>query len=322
VDGEFELVKSLAGRTATIEEQLRAGGLIERVAGLLSAGADKLKTAVAATGAELNKKFAADGEAFKGEMGFGGTKEFYAGLEGIVGSPKFLDGSLLKSMEQEHCGKKDAERPFDTSNGIKGATSKVEWEFVVSPDIDAAARDRYPERGGDFRAMHPGWCRKPRTLDVMEEKMQAKNLELERAGQTKLIFAELIGGMLYSGPCYEKYNAVLRFHAAKNADGTVKVTYASIDDVPFLQKKCGELERALPLCVAPTLPPRCPHAAPMLPHAAPVLPPRVAPTCCPHVLQWARGRPPTKWTECTGSGTTRTRRPSTPSTAPWSSVRA
>ena len=40
-----------------------------------------MKTAQAATGAELNKKFAAD--AFKGEMGFGGTKEYYGGLAGV-----------------------------------------------------------------------------------------------------------------------------------------------------------------------------------------------------------------------------------------------
>ena len=40
---------------------------------------------------------------------------------------------------------------------------------------------------------------------------------------------------------YEKYNAVLRFNAAKNADGSVRTEYPSADEVPFLQKKCGEL---------------------------------------------------------------------------------
>ena len=40
---------------------------------------------------------------------------------------------------------------------------------------------------------------------------------------------------------YEKYNAVLRFHAAKNDDGSVRTEYPSADKVPFLQKKCGEL---------------------------------------------------------------------------------
>ena len=45
---------------------------------MLSKGAEeKLKPAQAKTGAELNDKFAAD--AFKGEMGFGGTAEYYRG---------------------------------------------------------------------------------------------------------------------------------------------------------------------------------------------------------------------------------------------------
>ena len=40
---------------------------------------------------------------------------------------------------------------------------------------------------------------------------------------------------------YEKYNAVLRFHAAKNDDGSVRTEHPSADAVPFLQKKCSEL---------------------------------------------------------------------------------
>ena len=80
--GEFELVQSLAGRTADIEEKLRAGKLVELIAAMLSKGAGELKKAEAATGAELNKKFAADGGAFKGEMGFGGTTEYYGGARG------------------------------------------------------------------------------------------------------------------------------------------------------------------------------------------------------------------------------------------------
>ena len=74
--GEFALVQSLSSREE-IAEKLRAGRLVERVADVLSTGTEKLKTAQAATGAELNKKFAAD--AFKGEMGFGSVVEFYGG---------------------------------------------------------------------------------------------------------------------------------------------------------------------------------------------------------------------------------------------------
>ena len=76
--GEFEFMQSLAGRPDDIEAKLRKGRLVERVAKMLSKGAEeKLKTAEAKTGAELNDKFATD--AFKGEMGFGGTAEYYRG---------------------------------------------------------------------------------------------------------------------------------------------------------------------------------------------------------------------------------------------------
>ena len=76
--GEFEFVRSFTSEAAIVE-RLREGQLIESVAKEVWAGIQKLQTAKAASGAELNAKFAADGEAFKGEMGFGGTEEFYAG---------------------------------------------------------------------------------------------------------------------------------------------------------------------------------------------------------------------------------------------------
>ena len=110
-----------------------------------------------------------------------------------------MDGSLLKSVQNEHCGKKDALLPFNSSNGIIGTTSAREWEFVHDPDTTAGP-DVYSERGGDFRQMHPEWCRKPTALAVFEEKMRMKNEELERAGQTPLILEELIAGRLYTGP--------------------------------------------------------------------------------------------------------------------------
>ena len=76
--GEFDFVRSFTSEAAIVE-RLREGQLIESVAKEVWAGTQKLQTAKAASGAELNAKFAADGEAFKGEMGFGGTEEFYAG---------------------------------------------------------------------------------------------------------------------------------------------------------------------------------------------------------------------------------------------------
>ena len=65
-DGEIGLMKGFESAEA-IQQRLVEGGLIDRTASLLWGGAQKLCTAAADSGAALNSKFAADGEAFKGE---------------------------------------------------------------------------------------------------------------------------------------------------------------------------------------------------------------------------------------------------------------
>jgi hypothetical protein len=188
-----------------------------------------------------------------------------------------LEGSLLKAMEAEHCTRLDKNKEFNTSNGVSGATAEREWEFVFNPDTSRPGR--YVERGGDFRKDHPSWCRKPELLSVYQEKMADVNRRLDDAGQSRLIDEELIAGRLcafsqstqpvlsaprdvvtsfgaqhdvtsfsrppcprrYTGPMYEKYNGVLRFSTGRNAQGKVRLQYDSESEVPFLQKKCGEL---------------------------------------------------------------------------------
>mmetsp|Transcript_29887 Transcript_29887/g.90939 ORF Transcript_29887/g.90939 Transcript_29887/m.90939 type:complete len:515 (+) Transcript_29887:36-1580(+) len=147
----FEYVCNLS--LADLTEKLEAEKLSGLVAPLWSA-VEKLRGQGAATGAALNAKFAAEGDAFKGEMGFGGVKQYFGGLEALIGPPLMVEGSLLKAMEEEHCNKKDANLPFDTSNGIKGSTPRLEWEFVVAPVVEDPD-GRYAERGGDFRTVHP-----------------------------------------------------------------------------------------------------------------------------------------------------------------------
>ena len=98
-------------------------------------------------------------------------------------------------MKAEHCEKKDAHLPFDTSNGIKGATSALEWEFITAPTTIT----NYVERGG-FREKHPDKCRKAGALAIYEEKMRLKNEELTKHGGTPLILEELVAGRAYTGP--------------------------------------------------------------------------------------------------------------------------
>ena len=62
-----------------LESRLEAVKLSGLAAPLWSA-IEKLRDQSAATGAALNAKFAAEGDAFKGEMGFGGVEQFYGGV--------------------------------------------------------------------------------------------------------------------------------------------------------------------------------------------------------------------------------------------------
>ena len=115
-----------------------------------------------------------------------------------------IDGKLLTAMEHEHCLKEDSTHEFSTSNGIENATPKLEWEFVVSPKVTEA--DRYVERGGSFRDEHKDLCRKPEPLSMYEAELKKINAKLEDQGQPPVITEELIGGRLYTGPMYEKYD--------------------------------------------------------------------------------------------------------------------
>mgnify|MGYP007075866993 CR=1 FL=1 len=67
-----------------IAERLRSGGLIQRLAEQTWDGVEKLKSSQAATGAALNKKFADDGDAFKGEMRFGRMADFFGSQSAFV----------------------------------------------------------------------------------------------------------------------------------------------------------------------------------------------------------------------------------------------
>ena len=150
-----------------------------------------------------------------------------------------LGGSLLNAMASEHRDQVDADLPFSTSNGVVGTTSAREWEFVNDPNVEST--ERYAERGGTFRETHPDRCRKPTPLAHYEEQMRRLNDELQGDGLAPLILEELVGGRLYTGPMYEKYNSVLRFFSVKDADGSVRTRYSSENELPFLQKKCGWL---------------------------------------------------------------------------------
>ena len=85
--------------------------------------------------------------------------------------------------------------PFNTSNGVEGTTSELEWEFVVAPKEGFS----YKERGGGFREEHPDWCRKPLLLSAFEKAFNDKNEQLRDNGHTEIIWDEIIAGRQYTG---------------------------------------------------------------------------------------------------------------------------
>ena len=93
---------------------------------------------------------------------------------------------------------------FTSSNGITSISSD-EWEVAFEPIPDKV----YAERVG-FLEEHPEWCRKVLPITEFEQPMEKLNRKLLREGHSLLIIEELIGGRLYSGPMYHKYNHVLR----------------------------------------------------------------------------------------------------------------
>ena len=156
------------------------------------AAADQLRSMKATTGAALSAKFANEGSY---QMAFGSLSTFFSGLEGLIGPPKMIEGSLMQAMRFEHCRQNDSAVPFNTSNGMEGVTSEKEWEFVTNPQ----EKFQYSERGGQFRDEHPTWCRRPLPLHDFEERMRGLNKKLDANGHTQMVVEELVGGRLYTG---------------------------------------------------------------------------------------------------------------------------
>ena len=136
------------------------------------------------------------------EMTFASTKEFFGGLEALIGSPLMLNGSVLSSMDHEHLHSADSHSEFTSSNNIT-TTSAVEWEFVVTPESNKS----YPQRGD--RGV-PCERRAPISWTELTALMAVKNADLLKNDHPPLLVEEVVAVRLYTGPMYEKMNAALR----------------------------------------------------------------------------------------------------------------
>ena len=73
-------------------------------------------------------------------MTFGQRRDFYAGLDGLIGPP---NPNLQEGMRWEHCDRKDSTKEFVTSNMNITTTSHAEFLFVFDPDALVAADKRF-----------------------------------------------------------------------------------------------------------------------------------------------------------------------------------
>ena len=205
----FEYMRGLTrDRVTALLEEARLGGLAD----VLMDGLEKLHAQSAPSGSALNEKFQQSG---KFTMGYGTLDVFFGGLETLLGPPIMVkdpdapDGgaTLLMGMKSEHCLQKDSDESFTSSNGVT-TTSEIEWRFAHAPDMSGATD--YPERVG-FKQDHPGWCRSPKPMDELMEMLEVQaNAKLRKEGHNELMLEEVLAGRLYTGPMYQKYNAVLR----------------------------------------------------------------------------------------------------------------
>ena len=65
-------------------------------------------------------------------MTFGQRKDFFKGLDGLIGPP---NPNLLEGMRWEHCERKDSQEDFMTSNSKIYTTSLVEFLVVYEPEV-------------------------------------------------------------------------------------------------------------------------------------------------------------------------------------------
>jgi hypothetical protein len=125
-------------------------------------------------------------------------------------------------MRAEHCQSDDSLTHFETGNYGVTSTSQVEWFFVYDPEAGLNQLGKVLEELGCDKNCYPvekamdeetGRRRSPigEPLSLFLERMAEKNAYLkEELGADLLVKEEVIGGRLYTGPMYIKYNCVLR----------------------------------------------------------------------------------------------------------------
>ena len=205
---ELSFLRELGGRDNGRDDLARilsTGPLLEGILDLVWSGVQELKKAGAATTDEIQSKFAG-----AIELSYGGLDAFYGGLERVVGAP---NPKIREAMEAEHLDRKDSTQEFTTGNYGVVTTSAAEYRFVADEDEQKSLKklergtwaveavEKLPDRSR---------CRKYRPPTDFCADFYKRNEQLAEVKQPELVWDEFIGGRLYTGPMFVKYNGVLR----------------------------------------------------------------------------------------------------------------
>ena len=193
---------------ASLVEMLRSGGLAEKVAALLHQSLSKIVSGEAVTGEELHSKFVAEASDEAFTLKYGDVSTFFGGLEGKIGAP---DAKIEEAMRREHCESADSKEIFLARNYGVETTPQTEYWFVAEPEKHPDVVWPQETRAG----MPSDEKRKPLPIkaddgDSLTKRLAGMNDKLEALGETLLLMAEALGGRLYTGPLFVKYNDILR----------------------------------------------------------------------------------------------------------------
>ena len=204
-DAVLAHLKGLRNREE-LADLLCTGALLEGIVDLVWGEVKTLQRTGAASSEEIQSKFA---DAIR--LSYSDLDTFFGGLEGVVGAPKPM---VRAAMEAEHTQGPGTEStdPFVTGNYGVRTFSAAEWHFSAGGDDASPSMlelQRWPEEAED-KLPDRSRCRQRRPVAELEKEVVSRNEQLIKAGQPEVIKAELIAANLYTGPMFQKYNAVLR----------------------------------------------------------------------------------------------------------------
>lgn len=203
---------------------LQQANLAEKLAAALWPKFMELANQGAASASELHQKFVDEAGGF--ELEYCGLKSFFGGLEAVVGSP---DVKVEAGMMRDHCGCEDSREAFTTPNYKMTTTARTEWWFVYDPENglkELRISDWPKEHPDTVQPLAAAMPRQPLPVSAFATAMSEVNNRLKEIAASPIDRTEFIGARMYTGPCFVKYNTVLR--GLQSAIGFFKANYAKL----------------------------------------------------------------------------------------------